>query len=161
MKKIVSLILIIVALTIFATSCKKLVQELTWFKLDGAGAYSSQSDTSTIRVEGWVQIEQSEIAKLPSQLLIVDWQFLIFEGNQFVLELLKDGYYSLLGDVFLNTSSLEFEFLWVYLETTTPKTGDLFNGFNPDTMQLTLIVQDADGNTYQLEAQTNFQFTRD
>jgi hypothetical protein len=161
MKKTVSFMIMIIAMMVFTSSCKKVELAFTWAKLEGTGTYSSADDTSTIKVEGWLRIEQSNISRTAIVANAVDWQFQVMEGQRIILQLNKDGYHQVLGDVFINTSDLELEFLWVYIETTTPKAGDIFNGANPDTMELAMLVQDDTGNIYEEVARGPFTITRD
>lgn len=160
MKKSVLFTLVISALLLFNTSCKDIKLELTWSEVTGSGSYSSQTDQSTLELEGWIRVVQPGIVETPVQSMLVDWAFGIYEGDTLVLQVQKDQITSVLGDVTLNTSQVEFFWLWVYLTTTTPKNGDIFKGYNPDSMLFTAIVQDFEENLYQEQIIVDFQFTR-
>jgi hypothetical protein len=159
MKKAVSFILIVVVMVLFTTSCKKAELEFTWNKVEGVGVYSSADDTSTIKLEGWLRINQPSIIKTPFQVSIVDWAYYVAEGDTIVLELLKDGYHSVIGDVFINTSEQTFDWLYVYIETTTPKAGNIYKGMSPNSLLLTFIIQDDQGNFYEQSVSAPFSFT--
>lgn len=162
MKKSVLFTLVIVVtltLLLFNTSCKDIKLELMWADVSGSGSYDSQSDQSTIEMEGWIRVVQPGIVETPVQSMLVDWAFALYEGNTLVLQVQKGQIASVLGDVTLNTSQVEFFWLWVYLTTTTPKSGDIFNGYKPDTMVFSVIVQDFEENIYQDQVAVPFKFT--
>ena len=160
MKKLVLFTMVMASLLLFNTSCKDIELELSWANVEGSGSYSSQTDQSILTMEGWVRIGQPDIVETPVQAQLVDWAFTLYEGNTLVLRVQKGQITPVLGDVTLNVSTVEFFWLWVYLTTTNPKTGDIFNGFNPDTMIFFALVQDEEGNIYEDQATVNFQFTR-
>jgi hypothetical protein len=144
-----------------ATSCKRAEAEFTWSSLEGVGSYSSATDTSTIKLSGWIKIEQPAVNKQPFQVTLADWQYTVVAGSAIVMNVKKDGVTQVLGDVTMATSALSFDFLWVEIETTTPKAGDIFYGNNPDLLQFDVLIQDDSGNVYDMAASTPFQFTRD
>lgn len=161
MKKSVLFTLVVMALLLFNTSCKDIKLELVWADVSGSGSYSSATDQSSIEMEGWIRVVQPGIVETPVQSMLVDWAFSLYQGNTLVLQVQKGDIASVLGDVTLNTSEVEFFWLWVYLTTTTPKNGDIFNGYSPDTMVFSVIVQDFEENLYQDQVSVQFQFTRD
>jgi hypothetical protein len=161
MKKQVSLILVLVVMVIFSASCKNYQAELSWYQIDGSGYYDETNNTSSIKVEAWLQIEDTVIADFPPQLSLVDWQFVLLNSDGGpVMQIAKSGYYQVVGDALVNTSDFEFDFLWVYIETTNPKTGDLFGGAVPTTMVVSIAAQDNEGNFYELQNSVPFNFTK-
>ena len=171
MKKLVSLTLAIVVLALFSTSCKKFEAELSWYQVEGNGYYDETTDTSSIKVEAWIKIEDADIADFPPQLSLLDWKFDIFsKEGALVMQIAKSGYHQVVGDALINTSDFEFDFLWVYIETTVPKSGDIFNGgfndltnpnlVNDGSMTVTMIAQDDDGNFYDMQAAAAFTFEK-
>jgi hypothetical protein len=152
--------MVMVVMVFFTSSCKKAELEFSWNKVEGIGVYNSVENTSTLKLEGWLKIDQSSIVKTPFQVSIIDWVYYVTQNNTIVLEIPKDGYHSVIGDVFLNTSELTFDWLYVYIETTTPKPGDLFNGMEPNQLELIFVIQDDQGNFYEQAVSAPFNYTR-
>jgi hypothetical protein len=164
MKKNVLPLIVVVAAVMLVVStpgCKKANLDLTWTSLEGSGFYHSQDDTSSIDVSGMVQLEIPHVATDPMWAEITGWRFLITEGSLVILEINSDNYLTALGDITFDMSGQESTSLWVSIKTATPKPLDIYDGANPDTVVLTLLILDSNGNTHTLEDTAAFNFTRD
>ncbi len=160
MKKTLGCVIIIFSLLVLTTSCKKLEMEFSWEKVAGSGSYSSQSNTSTIIVQGWLRIKQPAIARESLKASLADWEIIVNAGTTPVLTFLKNDHNSAVGDVLLSTSELADLWLYVYIETTTPKSGDIYKGLNPDNITVSMKAQDEAGATYTYTTSATFEFTR-
>jgi len=162
MKKLVSVTftIITIILMLATVSCKKSEAEFIWSKLEGSGSYSSTDNTSTIKLSGWIMAQQPEVRVQPLQLFLADWQYLVMEGSTVVINVKKDGVTQIFGDVTMSATEISYDFIWVEIETKTPKDGDIFSGHNPDALQFEVIIQDDSGNFYTMAAATSFQFER-
>jgi len=163
MKKIRLLFIAIVAAALLfsTTACKGPVLDITWNKLEGSGTYHSLDNTSTIKLSGRVELSIPNVATDPMWGEISDWEYIITEGSTIVLYINSEISYAVLGDYTLDQSEENSNFLWLNIETVIPRTGDMYNGANPDTVTLTLWIVDNDGNSYTLGASSPFQLARD
>jgi len=163
MKKIrLPLIAIVVAVLLLSTTaCKNPVLDITFYELEGSGTYNSLDNTSTIKLVGSVELKIPNVATDPMWGKIDSWEYMISEGNTIVLYLNSDISYEVLGDYTLNKSEENSNFLWLDIETVIPRTGDIYNGANPDTVTLTLLIVDSNDNFYTVGAAAPFQITRD
>lgn len=159
-KSILILVFVVSVLLMFNTSCDKVGVEIVLDILEGSGSYSQQDDTSTIRLIGWASFSQSRISKETVWASISYWQFQIKVGNQTMLIIDGTNYPLVVGDIFINVSGLESSRLWVYIEPPSPIPGDIFNGYNPDTIDMIMQVVDENGNSYDVTGTADFEFTR-
>jgi UDP-N-acetylglucosamine enolpyruvyl transferase len=150
-----------VLLAISTAGCKKANLDISWSSLQGSGYYHTQDNTSSITVNGVVHLQIPQVATDPMWAEIYSWRYVITAGNVVVLDINSDNYLTALGDITLDISDRQSSSLWVSIETTTPKTFDIYDGDNPDTVTLILEVLDSSGNTYTLSNSAAFDFSRD
>ncbi len=151
----------VVALLLSTTACKGPVLDMNWFKLEGSGTYHSVDNTSTIKLSGEVKLFVPNVATDEMWGKISDWEYIITEGPNVVLYIRSSISYAVLGDYTLDKSEENSNSLWLDIETVIPRTGDMYNGANPDTVWLTLWIEDNDNNFYTMAASAPFQLTRD
>lgn len=151
----------VAALMLVTTACKNPVLDITWSELEGSGTYNSIDNTSTIKLSGVVELNIPNVATEPISAKIDQWEYIISEGASIVLYIHSAISYEVLGDYTLDESGESSTFLWLKIETVIPRTGDIYNGANPDTVSLTLEIVDSDDNVYQLSAAASFQLTRE
>jgi hypothetical protein len=163
MKKIVLPLIVLAALllVISTSGCKKADMDLTLSSLEGSGFYHSQDGTSGISVNGIVKLEIPNVVSDPMWAEIYAWRYLITAGNLVILDINSDNYLTVLGDITFDFSGRQSSVLWISINTATPKSIDIYNGANPDTVILTLLILDSNGNTYTLENSAAFNFSRD
>jgi hypothetical protein len=163
MKKIRLLFIAIVAavLLLSTTACKSPVLDITWYELEGSGTYNSLDNTSTIKLTGSVELTIPNVATKPIEGRIEQWEYIISEGATIVLYINSSISYEVLGDYTLNESEENSGFLWLEIETVIPRSGDMYNGANPDTVTLTLWIVDNNDNQYTVGSAAPFQLTRD
>jgi len=147
-------------IALMTASCKKTELELSWESLWGSGSYSSQNNTSTIQMGGWLKFYQNSLNTELVMARLVDWKFLVLEGGRVLFEVEKGNYNQVIENAFINESSLDDGNLWIYLEAVPAILGDIYNGANPDGLQLQVVVQDEQGVTYDLIGDGTFTFTR-
>ena len=163
MKKIRLLVIVTVAaaLLLSTTACKNPVLDITWYELEGSGTYNSLDNTSTIKLTGVVELNIPNVATQPMWGKIYEWEYIISEGATIVLYIHSSISYEVLGDYTLDKSEENSNFLWLEIETVIPRSGDMYNGANPDSVTLTLGIVDSDDNIYTMNAAAPFQLTRD
>lgn len=163
MKKIRLPFIAIVAavLLLSTTACKGPVLDIEWYELGGSGTYNSLDNTSTIKLFGGVELTVPNVATNPMWGKIEAWEFIVAEGDVIVLYINSETSYAVLGDYTLDKSEENSGFLWIEIETMIPRTGDMYNGANPDTVHLTLWIVDDSDNLYTMNAAASFQLTRD
>ena len=163
MKKIMLPLIVIAAmmLMISTAGCKKAKLDLSWSSLEGSGYYNTQDGTSSISVNGIVALEVPQVVEKPMWAEIYSWRYLITAGNVVVFEIDSDNYLTALGDITFDISGRQNSFLWVSIQTAAPKPFDIYSGANPDTVILTLLILDSNGNTFTLENSAPFSFSRD
>ena len=163
MRKIILPFIVVAAaaLMVSTTACKKAELDYSWYSMEGSGFYHSQDNSSSIKLLGFVQIGTPRVATEVIYAQIAAWEYVILEGNQVVLDINSSNYYQVLGDLFINQSFQQSDYLWVALQTLTPKSGDIFNGANPDTVDITFWIVDDNGNQSVMNTTVNFEFTRD
>ena len=159
-KSILILVFVVSFLLVFNSSCGKTEIELEWDLLEGNGSYSQQDDTSSIRLIGMLHFNQSRIVTDSLQAGISYWSFVVKEGEDLVFDLNISTYPLIIGDVFINQSGVEPLSLWVYIEPPNPIPGDIFNGRNPDNVEMYVQVIDENGTTYEGAITATFEFTR-
>jgi len=161
-KKILPFIVIVVAGLLLSTmSCKKANLDLSWYSMEGSGDYNSQDDTSSISLSGFVSLSIPQVATDEMWAEIVAWEFLVLEDSDEVLEINSNNYYTILGDLTLNQSSLQTDYVWVVLQTLTRKAGDIYEGANPNSLHMTFWIIDNNGNSYVMDDTVEFQFNRE
>ena len=161
MKKSILILILVSVLLVFTTSCDKAGIQVAVELLEGSGSYSQQDDTSTIRLVGWVNFDQSNIVKDELLAAVAGWQFTIREGSQITLIINNENYFTVLGNIFINFSSgLHLGSLYVIIELPAPLAGDIYNGGNPDAVDMKMFVVDENGNGYEVDGSADFQFTR-
>ena len=148
-------------LVISTAGCKKANLDLSWSSLEGSGYYHTAEGTSSISLNGVVALGVPQVVNESMWAEIYAWRYLVTAGNVVVLEINSDNYLTVLGDITLDISDRQNSFLWISIETTTPKPLDIYGGDNPDTVILTLGVLDSNGNTYTLKSSAPFDFSRD
>ena len=153
--------MVVATLLLFTTACKNPEIEMTWYDLSGSGTFHSVDNTSTIKLSGKVELNIPNVATDPMWGKITDWEYVITEGSTIVLYINSDISYLVLGDYTLDKSEENSNFLWIDIETVIPRTGDIYNGANPDTVWLTLWITDNDNNSYTMAGSAPFQLTRD
>ena len=151
----------VAALLLSTTACKSPVLDITFSELEGSGTYNSLDNTSTIKLFGSVSYEVPNVAVKPIWAKIEAWEYIISEGGNIVLYIHSEISYEVLGDYTLNKSEENSGFLWLDIETVIPRTGDMYNGANPDTVMLTLWITDDNDNSYTVGSAAPFQLTRD
>ena len=163
MKKIILpvIVMVVAALLLSTTACKGPLLDISWYELSGSGTYNSVDNTSTIKLTGVVELNIPNVATDPMWGKIDSWEFIIAEGANIILYINSDISYEVLGDYTLDKSEESSTFLWLDIETVIPRSGDMYNGTNPDAMSLTLLIVDNDNNIYTLTAGAPFQLTRD
>jgi hypothetical protein len=163
MKKIIlpAIAIVVAALLLSTTACKSPELEITWFDLGGSGTYNSLDNTSTIKLFGTVQLNIPNVATKPMWGKIYAWEYMISEGPTIILYINSEISYEVLGDYTLDTSDENSYFLWLDIETVIPRTGDMYNGTNPDTVSLSLWIMDNNDNMYNVSAVGPFQLTRE
>ena len=151
----------VAALLLSTTACKNPVIEMTWYELSGSGTYHSLDDTSTIKLTGKVELNIPNVVTEPLWGRITYWEYIVSEGANIVLYINSYNSYEVLGDYTLDRSEGGVDFLWINIETVIPRTGDIYNGANPDTVWLTFEVLDNNNEYYTTSASAPFQLTRD
>lgn len=163
MKKSVFVVVLAMVLLglLFTTGCKKIeLDGLEWYLVEGSGSYSSLDNTSSLKINAWVSIGQPNIASGdPLKASLVLWQIILNNGQVLSQELNNENFRSVLGNVYASVSSWQEDWLWIQLEVPS-QDGDLFNGIDPDEMQMQILVEDSEGNTYSLVTAAAFEFTR-
>lgn len=149
------------ALLLSTTACKKAEIDITWYELSGSGTYHSLDNTSTIKLAGKVELKIPSVATEPMWGKIYYWEYIISEGPNIVLYITSDFSFEVLGDYTLDKSEENYYFLWINIETVIPRTGDIYNGANPDTVWLNLEIVDNNDNFYTMAGSAPFQLTRD
>ncbi|MCP4147079.1 MAG: hypothetical protein GY757_04950 [bacterium] len=156
-----ALILSVVWLLLFSTACKKAKLEYSSYLLDGNGTYSAADNTTTISLRCTIELVQPNILKEALQASLVDWAFELKQGDVSVLNVNDKNYFNALGPVFLRTSSLEDQYLFVMVESSVPIEGDLFSGNTPDTIIFYGWLEDENGNLAQVVYTGSFSATRE
>jgi hypothetical protein len=160
-KTLYVVIFVLILMLVFTTGCKKLkFENWSWYLVEGNGSYSSQNNTSSIKLSSFLTIEQPRIVYEYMKANIRDWQYVLYEGDAIVGVITPTNYVALLGDNFPGISGWQDDYLWVQIQVNGLD-GDLFNGSNPDTMSIVLIIEDEKNNFYQVSAMAPFAFTRD
>jgi hypothetical protein len=163
MKKIILpvIVFVVAVMLLSTTACKGPVLDITWHELEGSGTYHSLDNTSTIKLTGEVELSIPNLATDPMWGKIYEWEYIISEGSTIVLYINSAISYEVLGDYTLNKSEENYYSLWIGIETVIPRTGDIYNGANPDTVTLTLWIVDNNDNSYTTATSAPFQLTRD
>lgn len=163
MKKIILpvIVIVVVALLLSTTACKGPLLDISWYELSGSGTYNSLDNTSTIKLTGSVELTVPNVATEPIVGRIEEWEYIISEGANIVLYIHSSISYEVLGDYTLDKSEENRTFLWLDIETVIPRSGDMYNGANPDTVRLTLWIVDNNDNVYTVNAAAPFQLTRE
>lgn len=152
--------ILIAGLMIFTTSCKDSGIEFVWEGLEGSGSYSSDTNTSTLVLSGLVRYSQQRVSSNYLFAKLDQWLFILRDGDDMVMTVNDTNYQDLLDGLFVNISGMEEEYVYVYIETRIPMTGDIFNGRNPDSVELQMLVYDDHNNQYTLTSTAQFQFER-
>jgi hypothetical protein len=151
----------VAALLLSTTACKNPVIEMTWDELSGSGTYHSLDNTSTVKLFGKVELNIPNVVTEPLWGQITYWEYAVSEGANIVLYINSVNSYEVLGDYTLDKSEGGTDFLWIGIETVIPRTCDIYNGANPDTVWLTLEIYDNNNNYYSISGSAPFQLTRD
>ena len=157
---VVVILLIFVLLLGFTSGCKKVeIDEFTWELVEGSGSYSSQTNTSSLRLNGKLTIVQPRIAYEPLKANILDWRYYLMEGEVPVVAIHPFNLGSIFGDILPSLSGWQEDELWVQIQVDSID-GDIFNGSTPDVMEISLAIEDEKGNFYNMVARAPFEFTR-
>lgn len=169
MLKITKIIIIIFLTVIFTQSCKDPSLDFEWFLFEAEGTYSAEDNTSFIKLNAWVEINQSSVNINPSSSVdathfmyasIARWYYRVYSGDQLVFEITQYNIENLFGDILLNVAIDQMDYLWVAIESENPIEGDIFNGLNPDSVEVEMIILDDSGNTYSVIQTIPFTFSR-
>lgn len=169
MSKNIKLIIIIFTIALFFQSCKNPVLDFEWYLFEADGNYSSENDSSYLKLNAWVEINQSSVNTNPSNpadtrhfmyASVANWSFRVYSGEQLVFEITNYNIESLFGDIFFNVAENQIDYLWVAIESETPLSGDIFNGLNPDTVEFEMTISDDAGGGYSVLKSVPFIFNR-
>jgi len=169
MSKITKIIIIIFLTTIFAQSCKDPSLDFEWFLFEAEGNYSTENNTSYLKLNAWVEINQSSININPSSSVdstyfmyasVANWSYRVYSGDQLVFEITRFSIEQILGDIHLNVAIDQMDYLWVAIESENPIEGDIFNGMIPDSVEVEMIIYDDSGGSYTVKRTTPFTFSR-
>lgn len=163
--------ILLIALSLFVLQgCKTPTMDFEWFQFDAEGAYSSESGTSHIELNAWVKINQSSVNINPGSstdathfqsATVVNWVYTIYEGEQVVAEISDNNISLQFEEIHLNVAEDQIDYLWVAILSTNPVPGDIFNGYNPDRVEVGMSIYDSDGNAYFVTNSAPFIFNRD
>jgi len=170
MLQTIKIFLIIVLSLFFIQGCKGPTLDFEWFQFDGEGSYSSDSSTSFLELNAWVKINQSSVNINPAgsndathfqTASVINWEFRIYAGDQLVLYISERNIQYFPGDeILLNVAEDQYDYQWVAILSENPVPGDLFNGLNPDRVEVEMSIYDSDGNGYFVSNSAPFLFNR-
>lgn len=169
MSKNIKLVIFIFTIAIFLQSCKNPVLDFEWYLFEADGTYSSENDSSYLKLNAWVEINQSSVNTNPASPVdsthfmyasVVNWNFRVYSGEQLVFQITKYNIESLFGDILLNVAENQSDYLWVAIESETPLSGDIFNGMNPDSVEFEMTMSDGEGGGYSILTSVPFIFNR-
>lgn len=169
MLKTTKIIIAIFLAAVFTQSCKDPSLDFEWFLFEAEGAYSAEDNTSYLKLNAWVEINQSSVNMNPSSSVdathfmyasIARWRYRVYSGDQLVFEISQYNIENLFGDILLNVALEQIDYLWVAIESEKPIEGDVFNGMNPDSVEVEMLIYDDDGNSYSILRTTPFTFSR-
>ena len=159
----------ILLISIFIQSCKDPELNFEWFLFEAQGSYSSSDDSSYLKLNAWLKINQSSVNTNPSSPLdpshfeyasVINWRFQIFSGDQMILELTDRNIYQKFNEIHLNVAADQYDYVWVAIESQSPLPGDIFNGISPDRVQVEMSIYDTGGQAYSVVSSTSFTFDR-
>lgn len=163
-------IILIISLTLFVLQgCKDPTMDFEWFQFDAEGAYSSETGTSHLELNAWVRINQSSVNMSPSNsadsthfqsATVVNWAYTIYAGEQVVAEIASNNISLQFDEIHLNVAKDQIDYLWVAILSINPLSGDIFNGLDPDRVEVEMSIYDSDGNAYFVSNSVPFLFTR-
>ena len=163
-------IVIIVSISLFLMqSCKSPSLDFEWFMFEADGSYSSDSDTSYLKLNAWAKLNQSTVNINPGSATdathfqaasVINWNFNIYSGDELLFQINDRNISFLFKDVLLNVAEEQIDFLWVVIESEIPISGDFFHGFNPDRVEVKMSIYDSDNNAYFVENSVPFTFSR-
>ncbi len=164
-------IITIVAVSLFLMqSCKSPSLDFEWFMFDAEGSYSSKADTSYLKLNAWVELNQSSVNINPGSATdatyfqtasVTNWNFNVYSGEELLFQINDRNFSLLFKDVLLNVAEEQVDYLWVAIESEIPISGDFFHGFNPDRVEVEMSIYDDDGNVYFISNSVPFIFNRD
>ena len=169
MLKITKIIIIIFLITIFTQSCKDPSLDFEWFLFEAEGSYSAEDNTSYLKLNAWVEINQSSVNMNPSSSFdstyfmyasVANWSYRVYSGDQLVFEITRFNIEHLFGDIHLNVALDRMDYLWVAIESESPLEGDIFNGMNPDSVEVEMTIYDDGGGSYSVLNTIPFTFSR-
>ena len=169
MLKSIKIIVIIFVTAIFIQSCKSPTLDFEWFLFEAEGSYSAVDNTSYIKLNAWVEVNQSSININQNNVTdtthfqgasVINWRYSVFEGEQLVFVVSDSSFNRMFGDTFLNVAKEQIDYLWVAILSENPITGDIFNGMNPDRVEVEMSIYDTDRNAYFISNSVPVQFTR-
>ena len=169
MSKNIKLIIIISISLFFIQNCKTPELEYEWFTFEAEGWYSSNTDTSYLKLISSIKINQSSVNINPANTSdsrhfqpasITGWVYRVYSGENLLFEITEYNVNVIFEDIFLSVGEEQVSYLWVTIESRSPLNGDVFNGLNPDRVEIEIEIQDNDGNTFHTENSFPFVFDR-
>ncbi|MEN8221617.1 MAG: hypothetical protein ABFR36_00045 [Acidobacteriota bacterium] len=163
-------IIIFIFISIFLMqSCKSPTLDFEWFLFEAEGSYSSESNTSYIKLNAWVKLNQSSININPGSATdsthfqsasVISWIYRIYSGDQLLFEIGPNNVNLHFKNILLNVGEEQIDYLWVAIESEDPIAGDFFNGLNPDRVEVEMAIYDNDQNSYFISNSVPFIFDR-
>ncbi len=169
MLKNIKLIIIILISLFLMQNCKSPELEFEWFRLEAEGSYSSDTDTSYLKLNSWVKINQSSVNINPGNTSdseyfqsasITRWTYRVYSGEQLLFEIAENNINLIFEDIYLSVGKEQVNYLWVTIESRNPLNGDVFNGLNPDRTEIKIEIQDDKNNTFLTENSFPLVFDR-
>lgn len=169
MKTRIIYLVIILAVATLSQGCKDPALDYQWFLVEGQGSYNSDSNTSGLKLNAWLKISQSSVNINPNSSAdithfqyasVASWSFRLFQGEELVFEVSSVDIGRVLGDIFINIAKDQYDYLWVAIESQVPLEGDVFNGMNPDRLEVSIGVYDDSGSGDILTGSSSFAFSR-
>lgn len=169
MSKSIKIFGIIFITAFFNHSCKKPTLDFNWFLFEAMGSYSAGDNTSYIKLNAWVEINQSSVNINQNRATdathfqvasVVNWSYRVYSGDQLVFEVTDFSFSKMFGDIHLNVATEQIDYLWVAIESELPIPGDIFSGMNPDRVEVEMSIYDNDSNAYFVSNSAPFIFSR-
>ncbi len=170
MLKNLKIILMVSFSLLFLQSCKSPVLDFEWYLFEAEGSYSTETDTSYLKLNAWVELNQSSVNINPGSATdathfqaasVINWNFNVYSGEQLLFQINDRNFNLLFKDVLLNVAEEQIDYLWVSIVSEIPISGDFFHGLNPDRVEVELSIYDDDSNAYFITNSVPFVFERD
>ncbi len=169
MAKRLPLLVSIILLFVLASSCKNPVLNLEFYLFEAEGSYALNENVSYLKLNAWVKINQSTVNINPAYSLdpthfvnasVKDWEFLIYEGENLIIELNNNNINTVFNNIYLNTASDQYDYLWVSVVSEELIPGDIYEGKYPDSVEVRMVVTDDNGEVYYYSKTVPFVFER-